>query len=385
MNRKDGIVRDPDRPGFWKIETSVKMSDGKWHHLKALGYQRRSLAVEDKPRQLSMLRDRMGFAPVKGSMSELCESYIAHMKNRLKPTTFHDMERDVRARIEKPFQGKSVREVFSGDSLERWRQRFLAETADLTQKRVNWIMSHMENISRYAFLIGSAGEPGLRLGLSASERVKGRIHHKTSYSVWTYDQFLKFISTFSDDDRYAVLFQWLFFSGCRIGEALAIQWSDVDLKGKCVSITKNSSPGVGTGKTEVFTTKTSAGVRDIFLSDGMASRLSKLKAAYESADGDFVFFDKSPIGRMTVRRVLDAHTDAAGLPRIKIHEIRHTTNTWLLSKTRTTDELKAITERLGRSSLKVTMDVYFHSKDKTRRDLADEIGIGETSHKEKGK
>jgi integrase len=269
----------------------------------------------------------------------------------------------------------STDEVYSGDSLDRWRSSFLAKTAGIGQKRVNWILHHLQEISKYAFETGAVGKQGLRLSMLASERVRERPAPKTKYTVWTYDQYQRFISTFDDGDRYIVLFQWLFFSGCRIGEALALQWSDVDFEKSEVSITKSSSPGVGTGRTEIFTPKTSAGVRELSVSAFMMSQLRKLRDNNGWGPSDYLFFGKAPIARMTVRRSFDEHTKKAGLPYLKIHEIRHTTNTWLLSGERSTDELKAITERFGRSSLKVTMDVYFHSKKDTAKKLADDIKI----------
>jgi integrase len=375
MKKGNGVKRDPNTPGHWMIDTAIFSDDGKRLRLHVRGYLKRIDAIRDLDRQVALLRMKKGSKPAKGSFVELCENYISHQRDLLKPTTFHDLERDVRSRIEKPFVGSTIEFVYSGDALEKWRKDFLSKTQKISQSRVNWILFHLEDLSNYAFRTGAIGEQGLRLGLIASERVRERIHPKKTYHVWTYEQFAAFIKTFDGDDRNVVLFQWLFFSGCRIGEALALQWSDVDFDQKLIHIIKNSSPGVGTGKTEIFTTKTEAGIRDIYLSDEMAKQLALLKAAYDGYPDDFVFFDKAPIGRMTVRRCFDQHTEMAGLPRIKIHEIRHSVNTWLLSKERSTDELKAITERLGRSSLKVTMDVYFHQKDTTSKDLAKEIDV----------
>lgn len=369
------IKKDPNNPKRWMIDTTVKLPDGTWAHLGKKGYKTRADADADYQRQASLFRHRRGFKYDDGSFSTLCQSFLSHMKDRRKPTTFHDMERDIRSYIEDPFEGMSVDEVYSGDSLSRWRSAFLSKTSSIGQKRVNWILHHFEILSRYAFETGSIGESGLRLSMLASERVRERLSPKTVYVVWSFEQYQKFISTFDDGDRYIVLFQWLFFSGCRIGEALALQWSDVNFGKNEVSITKNSSPGVGTGRTEIFTPKTSAGVRIIAASDFMMSQLRMLRDNNSWSETDFVFFGKSPVGRMTVRRCLDDHTAKSGLPRIKIHEIRHTVNTWLLSPERTTDELKAITQRLGRSSLKTTMDVYFHAHQDTDRRIAGEIDV----------
>lgn len=369
------VRKNPLKEGEWMIDESIKMPDGSFSHFDKTGYKTRKQALDDRQRQVALFIQRKGFEQSKDSFSNLCEAFLAHMKSLRKPTTFHDMERDVRDRIEKRLFGKSTDDVFSGSCLSDWRESFLRETKDLSQKRVNWILSFMEKIGRFGFETGLVSEQGLRLSMLASERVPERVSPKKSYTVWSYEDYRRFIGTFDPGDRYIVLFQWLFFSGCRIGEALAIQWKDINFDRQTADISKSCSPGVGTGRTEFFTTKTEAGRRSLCMSDAMAEQFRSLKEAYAGCPEDYCFFGKRVIGRMTVRRVFTEHTSAAGLPYIKIHEIRHTVNTWLLSKDRSTDELKAITARLGRSSLKVTMDIYFHSKRDTDKKLAEEIKI----------
>lgn len=369
------IRKNPLKENEWMIDESIKMPDGSFSHFGKTGYKTKKEALDDCARQEALFIQRRGFEQSKDSFSNLCKMFLAHTKTLRKPTTYHDMERDIRDRIENKLLGKSTAEVFSGSCLSNWREDFLKDTAALSQKRVNWILSFMEKIGHFGFEIGCVSEQGLRLSMLASERVPERVSPKKSYTIWSYEDYRKFIGTFDEGDRYIVLFQWLFFSGCRIGEALAIQWKDLDLDRQIANISKSCSPGVGTGKTEFFTTKTEAGRRSIYISDAMTAQFKKLKEAYLGKPDDYCFFGKRVIGRMTVRRVFTEHTNAAKLPYIKIHEIRHTVNTWLLSKDRSTDELKAITARLGRSSLKVTMDIYFHSKRDTDKKLAEEIKI----------
>ncbi|MCR0652239.1 site-specific integrase [[Clostridium] innocuum] len=54
---------------------------------------------------------------------------------------------------------------------------------------------------------------------------------------WTPEQFKKFITNI-DDKQYYTLFNFLYFTGCRIGEALALTWKDIDFDRNTYSITK---------------------------------------------------------------------------------------------------------------------------------------------------
>ena len=63
------------------------------------------------------------------------------------------------------------------------------------------------------------------------------------------------------------------------------------------------------------------------------------------------------------------------LPRIKIHEIRHTNNTWLLDENQSIFAADIITKRLGRSSLKVILDNYYHSNSAVEEIIVEKIKI----------
>jgi hypothetical protein len=99
------VRRDPENPKNWMIDASVRLPNGKWAHLEKKGYRTRADAEGDVPKQASLFRKRSGFKASEGSFETLCESFLGHMRDRRKPTTFHDMERDVRSCIEDPLRG----------------------------------------------------------------------------------------------------------------------------------------------------------------------------------------------------------------------------------------------------------------------------------------
>lgn len=49
-------------------------------------------------------------------------------------------------------------------------------------------------------------------------------------NFWTLEEFNKFITILKDDTKYETLFYLLFYSGMRIGEALALNYADFDFK-----------------------------------------------------------------------------------------------------------------------------------------------------------
>ncbi len=67
-------------------------------------------------------------------------------------------------------------------------------------------------------------------------------------NFWELHEFRKFIS-YVDDEVYNVLFNLLFFTGVRKGEALALTWNDINFDSKYIKISKSCSyiSGVGQG------------------------------------------------------------------------------------------------------------------------------------------
>ena len=58
------------------------------------------------------------------------------------------------------------------------------------------------------------------------------------YDFYTYNEFKQFITGFTDNERiYKSYFSFLYFTGCRPSEAMALRFSD--LKGSYISINKN--------------------------------------------------------------------------------------------------------------------------------------------------
>lgn len=65
----------------------------------------------------------------------------------------------------------------------------------------------------------------------------------------------------------------------------------------------------------------------------------------------------------------------ARLPRIRIHDIRHTSNTWLLNTAKNAGEQEIIKRRNGHSTLEMTTGTYYHPDEDKARELAERIKI----------
>jgi integrase len=172
-----------------------------------------------------------------------------------------------------------------------------------------------------------------------------------------------------EKDKHGVLLEFALITAMRPGEYLALQWRDMDLK-KCTAtiqrVLHRSRKGGGWWFGE---TKTPKSRRTIPFPSYLARQLEahkiaqyeeRLKLGGEWENNDLVFC--SEIGtplflRNVQRRHFKPILERAGLENIRTYDLRHSCATLLLAAG---ENPKVVAERLGHSSVVLTLDVYSH-------------------------
>ena len=164
------------------------------------------------------------------------------------------------------------------------------------------------------------------------------------------------------------LYKFLLATGCRINEALALSWSDIDLDNAVVHITKTLNY-----KQETNSPKSKASLRDIDIDQATVSmlkqyRLRQTKEAWKIGKSESIVFSdfihEYPNNR-TLQTRLRTHFKRAKVTNIGFHGFRHTHASLLLNSGIPYKELQ---HRLGHSTLSMTMDIYSHlSKENAKK------------------
>lgn len=148
-------------------------------------------------------------------------------------------------------------------------------------------------------------------------------------------------------------------TGMRLGELLALQWGDLDFNSSSIWVRRSYRRGR-------FTEPKNGKPRRVDMSEQLASTLREhftreKKRALKEGLGEVPELMFHRHGRVIeqnyIRRVFKRILRKAGLREIKLHALRHTFASLLLSEGESPVYVK---EMLGHSSIQITVDIYGH-------------------------
>jgi integrase len=160
------------------------------------------------------------------------------------------------------------------------------------------------------------------------------------------------------DDRYRVLVLTAAYAGCRFGELAGLKTHRLDLLRRTLTVAEALSEV--RGQVSLAAPKTAAARRQVALPKFLADELFAHLAVWPPGADGFVFTapQGGPLLRRNFRRRtwLPAVKASVGEP-MRFHDLRHSHAAMLIAQG---EHPKVIQNRLGHSSIKVTLDTYGH-------------------------
>ena len=181
-------------------------------------------------------------------------------------------------------------------------------------------------------MLSIAFDRAIVLGIAKKNpsRMIGNIKSKkTKVDFWTLEEFQKVISLLYKGDYYEhylfISFWLLFMTGMRIGEAAALQWSDIDFETGLLSITKTLYYK-SMDDYKFVEPKTQASVRTIYIDTDTLKELQAWREVQQKVLKGcnlVLSYNSIPTSKHTLPRALEKLAGLAGVHRIKIHALRH--------------------------------------------------------------
>jgi integrase len=167
-------------------------------------------------------------------------------------------------------------------------------------------------------------------------------------------------------------------TGMRQGEILGLRWQDVDFESSKIYITQTLSHD---GSEFMVGAKSASGIRSVTVDPQTIERLLKHKRIVENEKGlaEGVFIDKGLVictstgNQLLPRNLMREYKNIlskADIRKITFHDLRHTHASLLLKQN---VHPKIVSERLGHSSIKLTLDIYSHLMPNMQKEAADNL------------
>lgn len=269
---------------------------------------------------------------------------------------------------------------------ECFLDRITVRTCDKAVKK--WVKNSPIVFKRYVMYTSKILDYAISLELIKSNPMRKVILPKVKREHKEFDQF--YTKSELDDflfwakdysfKAYA-FFRLLAYSGIRKGEALALQWKDIDLAHNTITIERTESKGIN-DRLMITTPKTSNAYRTIHVQHETLQVLTEWRKQQTSnliRLGENVFNPEQLVFSNTNNQMLDPYTvdkwnraicSKHHLRRIKVHGFRHTHASLCFEAGLSMEDVK---NRLGHAKISTTMDVYTHVTKTKEKESAEQF------------
>ena len=291
-------------------------------------------------------------------LSEFMEVYFEDKQNELKERTMKNKRYMMEQHIIPYFGNKMMSEI-SASQIIQWQNEM--QTKGFSESYLRMIQNQLTSLFTHASRIYD-------LHTNPCKKVK-RMGNSDSRSLdfWTTEEYQQFIQTIEPGTRYYLIFEILFWTGCRIGELLALTPADIDFEKRTISITKSYQR---LGKQDVITPpKTRKSKRIITIPEFLIADLQDyLSSLYEVKDTDRLL----PVTKYYLEHEMKRGIKVSGVKKIRVHDLRHSHASLLVEMGFSPLE---IADRLGHEKIETTLNTYSHLYPNKRTVLAEKLDV----------
>ncbi len=351
--RGEGSIYEVPDKGMWAGTISLGVGpDGARRRKTVYGATKRDVQLA-----LAALRQAVGTGHVESTRDTLAEYVRFWLANHIRldraPNTHLCYEETFRLHIEPVLGRVPLNKLTASHVLGLLAQMKRDQASDRMRQLVFAVLRSALNYAVTQYRV---------LPVSPLAGVKGPTAGDTEPTVWTQQQMLKFLTSASESRLYPLLVLAM-STGMRQGELLGLQWSSVDLDTGTLKVEHNlvEQKGKVVG---LYPPKSEAGKRTLSLGPTVvaalkAHRRSLLKDGLSGCSYVFPSLGGrgrgTPILKRNLIRSFYVLLDAAGVPQITFHNLRHTAATLLIGDG---VDMRTVQGVLGHANVTTTMGIY---------------------------
>ena len=279
------------------------------------------------------------------------------MSQRIRENTLRSKDYIVELKILPYFGQRKIADITAAD-IRRWQNSIMKqEYAPTYLKTINNQLSAIFNYAvKYYDLPKNPCTQAGSIGKGKAEEMK----------FWTQEEFEIFIECVKDKPVSYCAFLTLYWTGIRLGELLALSLGDFDAERKTLSITKSYQRI--NGRDVITEPKTAKSKRVVALPDFLVAELNEYASKlYGIMKNDRLFM----ITKSYLEKEMDRGVELSGVKKIRLHDLRHSHASLLISKLGAQANLVA--DRLGHEKIQTTLNTYSHLYPNQNRNLEDQL------------
>lgn len=284
------------------------------------------------------------------TVAQAAANFIDDLSHRRKPSTVATFTFIFNKHILPIFGDRPLAEITAAD-VRSWENDLI--DSGLSAATCRHIIGRLSAL--FAFAVRLYGLPSNPVRLAGPVQLSPAASAKNAPELhfWTVEQFARFITS-GLSPAYITLFSILFWTGCRIGEALALTKADFSPDAQTLRINKTIST-IDKAHTYIQPPKTAASVRTIAIPSHLCMILSDWIVKTDMCDpADMFFWFRH---NASVEIAFHKATAAAGLPPIRVHDLRHSHASMLVDMG---FPPIVIRDRLGHKDIQTTLNIYSH-------------------------
>ena len=345
-----------EKSGTWRVNYRYTDWTGANKQTTKRGFTTRREAVNWEREQSIKLK-----ASLNMTFGSFVDIYTSDMKCRVRENTWRSKEHIIRTKILPFFKDRKIGEISSRDVVA-WQNELLSAKQEngepYSQNYLKTVHNQLSAIFNHAVKhYGLPKNPAMLAGNMGKEE-------KKEMQFWTQEEYRKFINAIMDKPLSFYAFEILYWTGIREGELLALTPADFDFTAGTVSI--NKSYQRIDGKDVITDPKTSKSKRVIRMSDFLIEEMKDwLHMLYGIEDNQRIF----SISKSYLIHEIDRGSKAAGVKRIRVHDLRHSHVSLLIHMG---FSAVAIADRVGHESIDITYR-YAHLFPSMQKEMAEKL------------